>query len=88
MRSFLFGRSDRTRTCGILLPKQTRYQLRHTPKYENQFSVPLKAHNIFIIYEKKAFVKNKIFFVGKIFKKILKNFQKGIDISKQIVYND
>ena len=25
------GRSDRTRTCGILLPKQTRYQLRHTP---------------------------------------------------------
>ena len=28
-----FGRSDRTRTCGILLPKQTRYQLRHTPKY-------------------------------------------------------
>ena len=70
MRSFLFGRSDRTRTCGILLPKQTRYQLRHTPKYEIQFSVRLKTHNIFIIYEKKAFAKNKIFFVEKIFKKI------------------
>ncbi len=28
---FSCGRSDRTRTCGILLPKQTRYQLRHTP---------------------------------------------------------
>ena len=25
-----FGRSDRTRTCSILLPKQARYQLRHT----------------------------------------------------------
>ena len=30
-RSF-FGRSDRTRTCSILLPKQARYQLRHTSK--------------------------------------------------------
>ena len=25
-----YGRSDRTRTCSILLPKQARYQLRHT----------------------------------------------------------
>ena len=25
------GRSDRIRTCGILLPKQARYQLRYTP---------------------------------------------------------
>ena len=25
----IFGRDDRTRTCGILLPKQARYQLRH-----------------------------------------------------------
>ena len=27
---FSCGRSDRTRTCSILLPKQARYQLRHT----------------------------------------------------------
>ena len=27
----LIGRSDRIRTCGILLPKQARYQLRYTP---------------------------------------------------------
>ena len=26
-----YGRSDRIRTCGILLPKQARYQLRYTP---------------------------------------------------------
>ena len=30
-----FDRSDRIRTCGILLPKQARYQLRYTPIYEN-----------------------------------------------------
>lgn len=30
LRWFL-GRSDRIRTCGILLPKQARYQLRYTP---------------------------------------------------------
>ena len=29
------GRSDRTRTCSILLPKQARYQLRYTSKYED-----------------------------------------------------
>ena len=28
--SVLFGRSDRTRTCGILLPKQALYQLSYT----------------------------------------------------------
>ena len=28
--SFFVGRGDRTRTCGILLPKQARYQLRYT----------------------------------------------------------
>ena len=28
---FVCGRSDRIRTCGILLPKQARYQLRYTP---------------------------------------------------------
>ena len=28
--TFLFGPSDRIRTCGILLPKQARYQLRYT----------------------------------------------------------
>ena len=28
--ALLRGRSDRTRTCSILLPKQARYQLRHT----------------------------------------------------------
>ena len=27
---YWFGRSDRIRTCGILLPKQARYQLRYT----------------------------------------------------------
>ena len=26
---FLYGRDDRTRTCGIVLPKHARYQLRH-----------------------------------------------------------
>ena len=31
--SFLFGRSGETRTHGILLPKQARYQLRYTPFY-------------------------------------------------------
>ena len=29
----IFGPSDRIRTCGILLPKQARYQLRYTRKY-------------------------------------------------------
>ncbi len=31
------NRSDRIRTCGILLPKQARYQLRYTPNsyYKN-----------------------------------------------------
>ena len=28
---FLYGRSEETRTPGILLPKQARYQLRYTP---------------------------------------------------------
>ena len=32
---FVCGRSDRIRTCGILLPKQARYQLRYTPKNIN-----------------------------------------------------
>ena len=32
---FPFGRSDRTRTCSILLPKQARYQLRHTSIFCN-----------------------------------------------------
>ena len=27
---FIYGPSDRIRTCGILLPKQARYQLRYT----------------------------------------------------------
>ena len=29
-----FGRSDRTRTCSILVPNQARYQLRYTSKYK------------------------------------------------------
>ncbi len=29
-RPFFVGPSDRIRTCGILLPKQARYQLRYT----------------------------------------------------------
>ena len=28
----IFGRSDRTRTCSILVPNQARYQLRYTSK--------------------------------------------------------
>ena len=32
---YLGGRSDRSRTCGILLPKQARYQLRYTPRLLN-----------------------------------------------------
>ena len=51
-----------------------------------------KAHNIFIIYEKKAFVKKKMriieIFSKKFFSKIKKTFKKGIDISEHIVYND
>ena len=27
-----YGRSDRNRTCGILVPNQARYQLRYTPE--------------------------------------------------------
>ena len=30
--SLFFGPSDKIRTCGILLPKQARYQLRYTRK--------------------------------------------------------
>ena len=30
-RLFWFGRSDRIRTCGILVPNQALYQLSHTP---------------------------------------------------------
>ena len=30
VRIGVFGPSDRIRTCGILLPKQARYQLRYT----------------------------------------------------------
>ena len=32
VRVGVFGRSEGTRTPGILLPKQARYQLRYTPK--------------------------------------------------------
>ena len=51
-----------------------------------------KVHNIFIIYEKKEFVKKKMIFIEKfikkLFEKILNFFQKGIDISEHMVYND
>ena len=74
MRSFLFGRSDRTRTCGILLPKQTRYQLRHTPN--DKYKI-LKMYNINIIYDEDVFVKKKMVFVEKITKKtFLKKIKK------------
>ena len=36
-----YGRSDRIRTCGILLPKQARYQLRYTPKIHNSIITDL-----------------------------------------------
>ena len=35
-----FGPSDRIRTCGILLPKQARYQLRYTRSSEWACSAP------------------------------------------------
>ena len=35
-----FGPSDRIRTCGILLPKQARYQLRYTRKYCTRYYTP------------------------------------------------
>ena len=28
-----FGRSDRTQTCGLMVPNHPRYQLRHAPIY-------------------------------------------------------
>ena len=39
--SGLFGPSDRSRTCGILLPKQARYHLRYTRifKLSRQYNV-------------------------------------------------
>ena len=37
----IFGRSDRIRTCGILLPKQARYQLRYTPKNINRLCLSI-----------------------------------------------
>ncbi len=39
----IFGRSDRTRTCGIEVPNFARYQLRHTPIvfiFSFSFSMP------------------------------------------------
>ena len=29
----IFGRSDRTQTCGLMVPNHPRYQLRHAPMY-------------------------------------------------------
>ncbi len=37
-RTRIFGRSDRSRTCGILLPKQARYHLRYTPIFSCCFT--------------------------------------------------
>ena len=31
-RGYELGRSDRVRTCDLMLPKHARYQLRYTPK--------------------------------------------------------
>ena len=45
---FLFGRSDRIRTCGILLPKQARYQLRYTPIFYFAFFVKLSVLPCFV----------------------------------------
>lgn len=39
----LLGRGDRTRTCGVLLPKQARYQLRHTSLYSFFLGSTLRA---------------------------------------------
>ena len=48
-------RSDRIRTCGILLPKQARYQLRYTPSYilyhvSIHLSSILNIKNLYILY--------------------------------------
>ena len=60
------------RTC--MLPKQTRYQLRHTPN--DKYKI-LKMYNINIIYDKDVFVKKKMVFVEKITKKtFLKKIKK------------
>ena len=63
-------------------PKNILFVKRHGnkphPKYEKWFDALSKAHNILIIYEKKAFVKEKI----NIIRKKLKIFQK---ISKKVL---
>ncbi len=41
MAFVFFGRSEVTRTPGILLPKQARYQLRYTPIYSILFVIAL-----------------------------------------------
>ena len=40
-----FGRSDRTQTCGLMVPNHPRYQLRHAPMY---LIIPQTYHKRFI----------------------------------------
>ena len=42
------GRSDRIRTCGILLPKQARYQLRYTPIFYFAFFLKFSVFPCFV----------------------------------------
>ena len=43
-----YGRSDRIRTCGILLPKQARYQLRYTPIFYFAFFLKFSVFPCFV----------------------------------------
>ena len=42
------GPSDRIRTCGILLPKQARYQLRYTPIFYFAFFLKFSVLPCFV----------------------------------------
>ena len=46
-----YGRSDRIRTCGIVVPNHARYQLRYTPKTSKdafaENCLPAKADRLF-----------------------------------------
>ena len=46
----LHGPSDRIRTCGILLPKQARYQLRYTRMFDyGDYSTKAVRWNVFSV---------------------------------------
>ena len=53
---FVIGPSGETRTRGILLPKQARYQLRYTRLYKEraESSHPDTENTLYITFQKKA----------------------------------